>query len=187
MLFSGVYSWFTPCNTDSIAVGTVQCYQHSVCNNCILSLQLHNCWISEAEHSGRDRLLGIVISQELTASVFSVIVCGKVVHLLLLSDDLAISTSLHTWGGCGFDCFTTMKKTTRRGKGRLSDKIITACLNTLTHCHVDRHSLRCRMSIAEHLWPVGYRRKAQNPHRNSEVLTKRSRIPSCVDNTSVTT
>ena len=41
------------CNTDSIAVDTVQCYQHSVCNNCILSLQLHTCWISEAVHSGR--------------------------------------------------------------------------------------------------------------------------------------
>ena len=101
MLFSGVYSWFTPCNTDSIAVGTVQCYQHSVCNNCILSLQLHTCWISEAEHSGRDRLLGITVSQELTASVFSVIVCGKAVHLfpfvgyrdILLSDDMSFVTS----------------------------------------------------------------------------------------------
>ena len=81
MLFSGVYSWFTACNTDSIAVGTVQCYQHSVCNNCILSLQLHTCWISEAVHSGKDRLLGIVVSQELTASVYSVTVCGKAVHL----------------------------------------------------------------------------------------------------------
>jgi hypothetical protein len=65
------------CNTDSIAVGTVQCYQHSVCNNCILSLQLHTCRISEAVHSGRDRLLGIVVSEELSAAVFSVTVCGK--------------------------------------------------------------------------------------------------------------
>ena len=79
----GVYSWFTPCNTDSIAVSTAQCYQHSVCNNCILSLQLHTCWISEAVHSGRDRLLGIVVSEELTAAVYSVIVCGKAVHLFI--------------------------------------------------------------------------------------------------------
>jgi hypothetical protein len=57
MLFSGVYSWFTACNTDSIAVATVQCYQHTVCNKCILSLQLHTWWISEAVHSGGDRLL----------------------------------------------------------------------------------------------------------------------------------
>ena len=75
----GVYSWFTPCNTDSIAVGTVQGFQHSVSNDCILSLQLHTCWISEAVHSGRDRLLGIVVLEELTAAVFSVIVCGKAV------------------------------------------------------------------------------------------------------------
>ena len=97
MLFNGVYSWFTPCNTDSIAVGTVQCYQLSVCNNCILSLQLQNFWISEAEHSRRDRLLGIVISQELIASVLSVIVCGKAVHLFLLSEYLAIATFLRMW------------------------------------------------------------------------------------------
>jgi uncharacterized CHY-type Zn-finger protein len=97
----GVYSWFTPYNTDSIAVGTVQCYQHSVCNNCILSLQSHTCWISEAVHSGRDRLLGIVVSKELTAAVYSVIVCGKAVHLFplaeyrvfLLSDDLSFVSS----------------------------------------------------------------------------------------------
>ena len=56
MLSSGVYSWFTACNKDGIAVGTVQCYQHTVCNNCILSLQLHTWWISEAVHSGRGRL-----------------------------------------------------------------------------------------------------------------------------------
>jgi len=86
MLFSGVYSWFTPCNTDSIAVGTVQCYQHSECNNCILSLQLHTCWISVAVHSGRVHLLGIVVSQELTASVFSVIGHGKAVQLFLLAE-----------------------------------------------------------------------------------------------------
>ena len=97
MLFSGVYSWFAACNTDSIAVGTVQCYQHSVCNNCILSLQLHTCWISEAVHSGKDRLLGIVVSQELTASVYSVTVCGKAVHLFLLSDELLFVTSLRIW------------------------------------------------------------------------------------------
>ena len=82
----GVYSWFTPCNTDSIAVGTAQCYQHSVCNNCILSLQLYTCWISEAVHSGRVHLLGIVVSEELTAAVYSVIVCGKIVHLFLLTE-----------------------------------------------------------------------------------------------------
>jgi len=105
MLFSGVKSWLTPCNTESIAVGTVQCYQHSVCNNCILSLQLHTWWISEAVHSGRDRLLGIVISEELTAAVFSVTVCGIALHLFLLaeyrvfllSDDLSFVTSLHLW------------------------------------------------------------------------------------------
>ena len=105
MLFNGVYSWFTPCNTGSIAVGTVECYQHSVCNNCILSLQLHNFWISEAEHSRRDHLLGIVISQELNSSVFSVIVCGKAVHLFpldeyrdfLLRDYLSLVTSVHIW------------------------------------------------------------------------------------------
>ena len=57
MLSGGVYSRFTACNTDSIAVGTVQCYQHTVCKKCILSLQLHTWWISETVHSGRDRLL----------------------------------------------------------------------------------------------------------------------------------
>ena len=101
----GVYSWFTSCNSYSIAVGTVQCYQHSVCNNCILSVQLHTCWISEAVHSGRDRLQGIVVSEELTATVFSATVCGKAVHLLpladyrafLLSDDLSFVTSLRLW------------------------------------------------------------------------------------------
>ena len=82
----GVYSWFTPCNTDSTAVGTVQCYQHSVCNNCILSLQLHTCWISEAVHSGREHLLGIVVSEDLTVAVYSVIVCGKAVHLFPLAE-----------------------------------------------------------------------------------------------------
>jgi hypothetical protein len=87
-----VYSWLSGCvqlvewlcNTDSIAVGTVQFYQHSVCNDCILSLQLHTCPVSEAIHSGRDRLLGIVVSEELSAAVFSVTVCGKAVHLFLL-------------------------------------------------------------------------------------------------------
>jgi hypothetical protein len=101
----GVYSWFTPCNTDSIAVGTVQCYQYSVSNNCILSLQLHTCSISEAVHRGRDRLLGIVVSEELTAAVFSVIVCGKIVHLFslpeysvfLLSHELFYVTFLCMW------------------------------------------------------------------------------------------
>jgi len=101
----GVYSWFTPYNTDSIAVGTAQCYQHNVCNNCILSLQLHTCWISEAVHSGRDRLLGIVVSEELTAAVYSVIFCGKAAHLFLLveykvfllSDNLSFVTSLRLW------------------------------------------------------------------------------------------
>ena len=101
MLFSGVYSWFTACNIDSIAVGTVQCYQHSVCNNCILSVQLHTCRISVAVHSGKDRLLGIVVSQELTASVYSVTVCGKALHLcplveyrvFLLSDNCSTLVS----------------------------------------------------------------------------------------------
>jgi len=103
MLFSGVYSWFTACNADSIAVGRVQCYQHSVCSNCILSLQLHTCWISEAVHSGKDRLLGIVVSQDLTASVYNVTVCGKAVHLfalveyrvLLLSDNCSTLVSCY--------------------------------------------------------------------------------------------
>jgi hypothetical protein len=72
------------CNTDSIAVGSVQCYQHSVCNNCILSLHLHTCPISEAIPSGRDRLLRIVVSEELSDAVYSVTVCGKAVHLFLL-------------------------------------------------------------------------------------------------------
>ena len=71
-----VYSWLTPSNEDSIAVGTVQCYQHSVCNNCIVSLQLHTCCICVAVHNGRDRMLGIVNSEELTAAVLSVIVRG---------------------------------------------------------------------------------------------------------------
>ena len=97
----GVYNWFTPCNTVSIAVGTVKCYQHSVCNKCILSLQLHTCWISEAVHSGKDRLLVIVVSQELTAAVYSVTVCGKAVYLcplveyrvFLLSDNCSTLVS----------------------------------------------------------------------------------------------
>ena len=82
----GVYSWFTICNEDSIAVGTVQCYQLSVCNNCIVSLQLHTCCISDAVHSGRDRLLGIVVSEELTPPVYCVVVCGKAVLLLPLAE-----------------------------------------------------------------------------------------------------
>jgi len=81
MLFSGCVQLVHTCNTDSIVVGTVQCYQHSVRNNCILSLQLHTCWISEAVHSGRYRVLDIVVSEELTTAVFSVIVCGKAIHL----------------------------------------------------------------------------------------------------------
>ena len=56
-----------------------------MCNNCISLLQLHTCWISEAVHSGKDRLLGIVVSEELTAALFSVIVCGKAVHLFPLA------------------------------------------------------------------------------------------------------
>ena len=141
MLFSVVYSWFTACNTDSIAVGTVQCYQHSVCNNCILSLQLHTRWISEAVHSGKDRLLGIVVSQELTASVYSATVCGKAVHLFplaeyrlsLLSDHLSFVTSPRLWAvGC-FSYVHMLKQTIGSGNGQLSDKIITVCLNTLTH------------------------------------------------------
>jgi hypothetical protein len=87
--------------TNIVCVCTVQCYQHSVCNNCILSLQLRTCLISEAVHSGRDRLLGIVVSEELTATVFSVTVCGKAVHLFplaeyrafLLADDMSFVTS----------------------------------------------------------------------------------------------
>ena len=110
-------------------------------NNCILSLQLHTCWISEAVHSGRDRLLGIVVSEELTATVFSVIVCGKAVQLFplaeyrvfLLSDDLSFVTSLRLWtvGWLGYD--NTINETTGSGNGQLSDKTTTACLNTLTH------------------------------------------------------
>ena len=155
----GVYSWFTPCNTDSIAVGTVQCYQHSVCNNCVLSLQLHTCWISEAVHSGRDRLLGIVVSEELTAAVYSVIVCGNAVHLfpvgwiqgLFLSDNLSFVT-FPLVGGVLIRLCDTINETTGSDNGQLSDKIITGCLNTLTHWHDDKKGLGSGMSIAEHLW-----------------------------------
>jgi hypothetical protein len=42
---------------------------------------------------------------------------------------------------------------TGSGNGQLSDKIITACSNTLTHLHADKHSLGSEMSIVEHLWP----------------------------------
>ena len=139
-LFSGVYSWFTPCNTDSIAVGTVQCYQHSACNSCILSLQLHTCWISGAVHSGRDHLLGIVVSQVLTSSVFSAIGHGKSVHLFplaeyrvfLLCDDPSFVTSPSFWAVGGFSYANTISETTGSDNGQLSDKIITVCLNTLT-------------------------------------------------------
>jgi len=55
--------------------------------------------------SGRDRLLVIVVSEEITAAVFSVTACGKAVHLFMLaeyrvflsSDDLSFVTSLHLW------------------------------------------------------------------------------------------
>ena len=70
-----------------------------------MSLQLHACCICDAVHSGRGRLLGIVVSEELTASVFNVIVCGKAVHLfplteyraILLSDNLSFFTSHRLW------------------------------------------------------------------------------------------
>jgi len=120
-------------NTDSIAVGTVQCYQHSVCNNYILSLQLHTCWISEAVHSGKDRLLGIVVSQELTAPVYSVTVCGKAVHLFLLSDEMSFVTSLRIWALGSFAYVNPINDMIGSGNCQLSDKIITACLNTLTN------------------------------------------------------
>ena len=142
------------CNTESVAVGTVQCYQHSVCNNCIFSRQLHTCWISEAVHSRKDRLLGIVVSQELTAPVFSATVCGKAAHLFLLSDNLSFVTSIHLWTMGWFDYADNTNEMTGSGNGQLSDKIITACLNTLTHWHANKHSLKCEMSIAEHLWPL---------------------------------
>ena len=111
-----------------------------MCNNCILSLQLHNWWISEAVHSGRNRLLGTVILEELTVPVFSVIVCGKAVHLFplaeyrvfLLSDDLSFVTSpLLGVVGC-FDYGNMINETTGSVNSQLSYKIITACLNTLT-------------------------------------------------------
>ena len=134
----GVYSWFTPCNTDSTAVGTVQCYQHSVCNNCILSLQLHTCWISEAVHSGREHLLGIVVSEDLTVAVYSVIVCGKAVHLFPLAEYRVFLLSVvchfppYVDGGLIGLC-NTINETTGTGNGQLSGKIMSACLNTLSH------------------------------------------------------
>jgi hypothetical protein len=53
----------------------------------------------------RDRLLGTVVSEELTAAVFSVTVCGKAVHLFplaeyrvfLLSDYLSFVPSPGLW------------------------------------------------------------------------------------------
>jgi hypothetical protein len=145
----GVYSWFTPCNTDSIAEGTVQCYQHSMCNNCILSLHLHTCWISEAVHSGRDHLLDIVVSEELTAAVHSVIVCGNTVQLFLLaenrvfllSETLPFVNSFLLWAVAWFDYRNTINETTKIGKGHLLVKILTACLITLTHWHADKQAL----------------------------------------------
>jgi hypothetical protein len=145
----GVYSWCTPCNTDSIAVGTVQCYQHSMCNICILSLHLHTCWISEAVHSGRNRLLVIVVSEELTAAVCSVIVCGKTVHLFmlaeytvfLLSAYLLFVTSLYFWTVGWFGYVNTINETTGSDKVQLIVKIITACLNTLTHWHANKQAV----------------------------------------------
>ena len=125
MLSSGCVQLVHTCNTDSIAVGTVQCYQHSVCNNCILSPQLHTCWISEAVHSGRNRLLGIVVSEELTAAVYSVIVCCKVVHLFplaeyrvfILSDNLSFVSSPLV-GGVLITLRNTINETTGSDKGQ---------------------------------------------------------------------
>jgi hypothetical protein len=155
----GVYNWFTPCNTYSTAVGTVQCYQHSVCNNCILWLHFHTFWISESVHSGRDRLLGIVVSEGLTAAVFSVIVCGKAVHLFplaeyrvfLLSDDMSLVTSPRLLVEGRFDYVNTIKVTTGSSNVQSTYEIITACLNTLTRW---QQSLNGEMLIAEHCGPI---------------------------------
>lgn len=86
-------------------------------------------------------MLGIVVSQELTASVFSVIVYGKAVHLFpfveygvfLSCDDPSFVASPGFWAVDGFSYVNTINETTGSDNGRLSDKIITVYLNTLTH------------------------------------------------------